>query len=55
MLYIRHPKRDVWHFVVKCRHWQVLVQTHGMGWLARRDRKPKSGELCNQCQAKARR
>jgi hypothetical protein len=48
--YVRLRHRDTWHFCPTCSHWpdeEADVEV--------RDSKPTSGELCNQCQSKARR
>ena len=52
-LYIRHPRRDTWHWVRACHHLRRLIAAHGMGWLTRTERRPR-GEFCNECRAKAR-
>jgi hypothetical protein len=48
MTYRRRVKSDTWHFVTRCRWWprRQFVEKPG---------KPKSGEFCNECLAKAKR
>lgn len=48
LVYRRLVGRDTWHFHKDCHHgkaklWDVFTTT-----------KPRSGEFCNECQAKAR-
>lgn len=46
--YRRRLKSDVWHFATTCQHWpQRAFKSTSI--------KPRSGELCNECRAKARR
>lgn len=51
MTYRRRSDSDVWHFHHECQHW--LVRT-GLKFVERHS-KPKSGELCDECRAKAKR
>ena len=51
--YRRRVKSDVWHWIPECRWWPRGWSKHGT--IIERDRKPKSGELCNECRAKAKR
>jgi hypothetical protein len=46
--YRRRVTSDVWHFVKSCRWWPR--KSYEL-----RERKPTSGELCNECLAKERR
>lgn len=44
--------RDVWHFHPECHHlMRSLKALTDKTW---RNSKPRSGEMCNECQAKAR-
>lgn len=49
--YRRRKHSDVWHFHQLCQHWQVVA---GVEFIEKRLSRPKSGELCNECLAKAR-
>jgi len=49
MIYRRYRNSDTWHFHAKCQHWPQK------GYVEKRLSKPKSGELCNECQAKVQR
>lgn len=51
MRYRRRLKSDVWHFHPECQHWMVQA---GVEFTEKRS-KPKSGEWCNECMAKAKR
>jgi hypothetical protein len=51
MQYRRRRKRDVWHYRPDCSNWpaddaRTVIHSHG---------KPRSGEFCNECRAKAKR
>lgn len=49
--YRRRKASDVWHWVPRCRWYPPhgdYVEKHGLT-------RPKAGELCNECRAKARR
>ena len=48
--YRRRVKSDVWHWIPECRWWPRVWPL-----FRERTRKPKSGELCNECRAKAKR
>ncbi len=47
--YRRRVTSDTWHYHVLCRWWPKLKDKYVC-----KDKKPSSGELCNQCRAKAR-
>lgn len=49
MIYRRRLNSDTWHFVRTCRWWK------GMGLYTMSEKKPKHGEFCNECLAKAKR
>jgi hypothetical protein len=49
MIYRRRLRSDVWHFMETCRWWPTVDGYH------ERDRRPRSGELCDECLAKTRR
>lgn len=51
MRYRRRMNSDVWHFHTACQHWMVVA---GVRFVEKHLSKPKSGELCNECLAKAR-
>lgn len=52
MNYICSYGRDTWHFHEHCHHMKrIMKETARIYWCAS---KPKSGEMCNECQAKAR-
>ncbi len=55
MRYYRHPHRDTWHWRIVCSSFRRMVTARTFAGLVRVDRKPTSGELCNQCLAQARR
>lgn len=46
----RRKNRDTWHFHPACRWWPTANYMIGKV----RHTKPTYGELCNECQAKAR-
>lgn len=46
--YRRRIKSDTWHSVPACSLWPKMAYTE-------RDKKPTTGEACNQCRAKLRR
>lgn len=52
VLYRRLKHSDCWHFVTTCRWWPVKNRNEHP---VESRRKPTSGELCNECLAKARR
>jgi len=43
--YRRKINRDTWHFCMNCRHWPKTDYES-------RKRKPKSGEMCDECKSK---
>ena len=47
MLYRRRKSSDTWHWCQNCFNWPKKDYVQ-------RNTKPTNGELCNQCQAKAR-
>ncbi len=50
MKYRRRLYSDTWHFVPTCQHWPKIM----LKGYKEQDKKPTTGELCNECQAKAR-
>ncbi len=44
--YRRHPWSDTWHFCTNCSKWPVSQYVTS-------PTKPSSGELCDECRAKA--
>lgn len=55
MRYRRRAKSDVWHFSYACQHWpRALESRRPGGKVFERFKKPTTGELCNECLAKAR-
>lgn len=46
--------RDTWHFMPSCQHWPSDERLDELEAVERK-RKPTTGELCDECQAKARR
>lgn len=52
-IYRRLKDRDVWHYMPSCQHWPSAEQVE-VGSAVERDKKPTSGELCDECQAKER-
>lgn len=51
--YRRRQDSDVWHFMPDCQHYPDDPTKEGIVLLHRSGR-PLNGELCNECQAKAR-
>lgn len=49
--YYRKPKSDTWHWHPKC-HFLINLHESTSFTLRGRDRKPTSGDLCNECRAK---
>lgn len=44
--WVKRARGDTWHFELGCSKWpHVVAET--------RTKKPTSGELCNECRAKA--
>lgn len=58
--YRQLPGRDVWHFHPRCQHWPYLTaddysrRKFDQNGVKVRHKKPTTGELCNECQAKTR-
>lgn len=50
MEYRRRKGKDTWHFMKECQHWPAKSAD-----IESRIGKPKSGEFCNECLAKAKR
>lgn len=50
--YHRLLGRDVWHFHPDCQHMHRWFRSSVE--IIKRTTKPRSGELCNECQAKTR-
>lgn len=46
--YVKRARGDTWHFVRWCTKYPKVVAKRVKG------AKPRSGELCNECRAKAR-
>jgi hypothetical protein len=59
--YRRRQKSKVWHFHRDCRWWpqaradHVTLQIINGVVVLNIEKRPKSGELCNECLAKAKR
>lgn len=53
VIYRKLTYSDCWHFHDDCRHMRRVV-SHWPSRLIIRAVKPRSGEMCNECQAKAR-
>jgi len=58
-MYRRRRNSDTWHWWSTCSHWPALVRL--LGKVSAKalpikvsKSKPRSGELCNECQAKER-
>lgn len=47
MTFRKRKSSDTWHFMPSCSNWPTRD-------FEQRSDKPKSGELCDQCKAKAR-
>lgn len=52
--YRRRIRGAAWHFEQECSRWPLGTYPAQSGYEARA-RKPTTGTLCNECQAKARR
>lgn len=52
--YRRLKHRDTWHFHVSCQHYKHIITEVSYMMSILRNTKPRSGELCNECQAKSR-
>lgn len=53
--YLRKLSSDVWHWHVRCQHvvrWRGLGMPTIVQFVSAK--RPKTGELCNECQAKDR-
>ncbi len=50
MQYRRRKRSDTWHFETSCSNWPHAF----LPGVVKRDKKPTTGELCDQCKAKAR-
>lgn len=51
MTYRRRVKSDTWHWLRTCQHWP---KDRAWGRFTEQDKKPTTGELCNQCLAQER-
>lgn len=54
--YRKLPKKNVWHFHPKCQHWANTQFSDGTirSSVKSVNRKPTTGEFCNECLAKRR-